>query len=75
MTYILQRVFSNGNKFNFCSNQRNNIIFGKTFDKSLYNEVISSCALETDLEILPAGDLTGKISMKIRSKKKISISN
>ena len=37
---------------------RNNIVFGKHFEDALYQKVITSCALKTDLDILPAGDLT-----------------
>nr|QUF59447.1 ATP-binding cassette transporter Abcc1-1 [Brachionus angularis] len=37
---------------------RENILFGGSFDESLYNKVIKSCALITDLNILPAGDKT-----------------
>lgn len=35
-----------------------NIIFGKEFDKKKYDDVVYSCSLESDLEILPAGDKT-----------------
>ena len=37
---------------------RNNIIFGKNFDRDLYDHVIESCALISDLKILAAGDMT-----------------
>ncbi|XP_059172943.1 multidrug resistance-associated protein 1-like [Physella acuta] len=37
---------------------KDNILFGKPFDKKKYNKVISACALERDLEILSAGDMT-----------------
>ncbi|KAJ3341071.1 Multidrug resistance-associated protein 1 [Gonapodya sp. JEL0774] len=37
---------------------RNNILFGKPFDEQRYNDVIHSCALTRDLEILSAGDRT-----------------
>ena len=37
---------------------KNNILFGKQLDESYYKEVIKSCALSTDLNILPAGDST-----------------
>ena len=37
---------------------KNNILFGKNCDDSFYNQVISACALQTDLNILPAGDST-----------------
>lgn len=35
-----------------------NILFGKKFDDSLYNQALQYCALETDLKILPGGDMT-----------------
>ncbi|KAF2003407.1 hypothetical protein P154DRAFT_543812 [Amniculicola lignicola CBS 123094] len=37
---------------------KENIIFGKDFDKQWYNKVIDACALRPDLEMLPAGDMT-----------------
>nr|XP_006202029.1 multidrug resistance-associated protein 7 isoform X1 [Vicugna pacos] len=37
---------------------RDNILFGKTFDARLYEEVLGACALNDDLSILPAGDQT-----------------
>nr|QUF59450.1 ATP-binding cassette transporter Abcc1-6 [Brachionus angularis] len=37
---------------------KNNILFGHSYDEEFYNKVLSSCALLTDLSILPAGDLT-----------------
>ena len=37
---------------------KENILFGKPFDKKKYEEVISSCALLADLEVLPNGDET-----------------
>jgi ATP-binding cassette subfamily C (CFTR/MRP) protein 1 len=37
---------------------RDNILFGKDFDMKMYNSAVESCALEDDLEILPAGDMT-----------------
>ncbi|XP_077017993.1 ATP-binding cassette sub-family C member 10 isoform X2 [Tamandua tetradactyla] len=37
---------------------RDNILFGKTFDAQLYREVLEACALNEDLNILPAGDQT-----------------
>lgn len=35
-----------------------NILFGKAFDKKLYNQVIDACALGPDLAMLPGGDQT-----------------
>lgn len=37
---------------------RNNILFGRKYDEQFYNKVLDACALRTDLNILPAGDLT-----------------
>ena len=37
---------------------RDNILFGKEFDQMRYDRTIEVCALKTDLEILPAGDMT-----------------
>ena len=37
---------------------RDNILFGKPYDKNRYERVINACALKTDLEILPGGDQT-----------------
>nr|APD26519.1 ATP-binding cassette transporter subfamily C member 1 X6 protein [Brachionus koreanus] len=37
---------------------RNNILFGHEYERELYEKVISSCALVSDLDILPAGDQT-----------------
>ncbi len=37
---------------------RENILFGETFDAKKYYDVISACALNQDLEVLPARDET-----------------
>ncbi|KAL9964380.1 hypothetical protein ACROYT_G028012 [Oculina patagonica] len=37
---------------------RDNITFGKPFNSRVYQKVIDACALKTDLEILPGGDMT-----------------
>jgi ABC-type multidrug transport system fused ATPase/permease subunit len=37
---------------------KQNITFGKEYDRKWYNKVIDACALRPDLEILPSGDLT-----------------
>ncbi|XP_063974576.1 multidrug resistance-associated protein 1 isoform X5 [Diachasmimorpha longicaudata] len=37
---------------------QDNILFGRAFDKTLYNKVIEACALVLDIEMLPAGDQT-----------------
>ena len=35
---------------------RENILFGKEYDKEKYNRIIAACALGPDLAILPSGD-------------------
>ncbi|KAJ8933698.1 hypothetical protein NQ314_013864 [Rhamnusium bicolor] len=42
----------------FASSVRSNIIFGQSYDKSLYNKIINVCALEKDFEQFPQGDRT-----------------
>lgn len=37
---------------------KENIIFGKEFNRKWYDNVVDACALRPDLEMLPAGDLT-----------------
>uniref|UniRef100_A0A0P4Y794 ABC-type glutathione-S-conjugate transporter n=1 Tax=Daphnia magna TaxID=35525 RepID=A0A0P4Y794_9CRUS len=37
---------------------RNNILFGKGYNESVYNKVINACALKPDLAMLPGGDNT-----------------
>lgn len=37
---------------------RENIVFGKPFDRQWYREVVDSCALQPDFEMLPNGDQT-----------------
>ena len=37
---------------------KQNIVFGRDYDRKWYNEVIDACALRPDLEMLPSGDLT-----------------
>jgi ATP-binding cassette subfamily C (CFTR/MRP) protein 1 len=37
---------------------KDNIIFGKPFDKLKYEKVLDVCALRPDLEMLPGGDST-----------------
>ena len=37
---------------------KDNILFGRQFDSSLFDGVVGSCALEPDLKILPAGIMT-----------------
>ncbi|XP_030761803.1 multidrug resistance-associated protein 1 isoform X2 [Sitophilus oryzae] len=37
---------------------KDNILFGKSYDKTLYDKVIEACALKPDFEMLPGGDQT-----------------
>ena len=37
---------------------RDNVLFGKEFDKRKYVATMLACQLESDLAIMPAGDLT-----------------
>ena len=37
---------------------KDNITFGKPWNKNLYKKVIDGCSLKPDLEVLPAGDAT-----------------
>ena len=37
---------------------KNNILFNSKNDEGFYNEVIKACCLQTDLEMMPAGDET-----------------
>uniref|UniRef100_A0A336K4Z6 ABC-type glutathione-S-conjugate transporter n=1 Tax=Culicoides sonorensis TaxID=179676 RepID=A0A336K4Z6_CULSO len=37
---------------------KNNVIFSKPFERNKFEKVIDSCALKTDMEILPNGDRT-----------------
>ena len=35
-----------------------NVLFGKSYNPKKYDRVIDACALRSDLEVLPGGDLT-----------------
>ena len=45
---------------------RDNILFGKGYDESNYNQVVESCALKPDLAMLPGGDTT-EIGEKVKT--------
>ena len=45
---------------------KDNILFGKKLNSKLYDKCLSGCALESDLEILPGGDMT-EIGEKVLS--------
>ncbi|XP_063242885.1 ATP-binding cassette sub-family C member 10 [Bacillus rossius redtenbacheri] len=38
---------------------RDNILFGKPYDRAKYKSVIDACCLQPDIDALPDGDLTG----------------
>lgn len=40
------------------STLRDNILFGKKYEKCFYDQVIKVCELETDIDLLPCRDLT-----------------
>jgi ATP-binding cassette subfamily C (CFTR/MRP) protein 1 len=52
IAYIAQEAFL------LNSTVRNNILFGKPYDKELYEKVLKICELETDLESFQAGEFT-----------------
>ena len=52
MSYVPQQAWMQNTSL------KNNILFGKDLNEQFYNKVISACALQTDLNILPAGDST-----------------
>lgn len=37
---------------------KENILFGLEYNDAFYHKVIDACALQPDLDVLPAGDLT-----------------
>lgn len=37
---------------------KDNILFGKPFDKKKYDRIVEACALKPDFDMLPGGDLT-----------------
>ena len=45
---------------------RDNILFGRSFNPKRYCSTIGNCALRTDLDILPGGDMT-EIGEKVHS--------
>ena len=42
------------------------MLFGQSRDPERYNHVLTACALDPDIDVLPAGDLT-EIGEKVRS--------
>lgn len=47
------------------SSLQNNILFGSKYDKAFYDQVITACALEPDINMLPCRDLT-EIGEKVK---------
>ncbi|KAK3738617.1 hypothetical protein RRG08_040275 [Elysia crispata] len=52
VAYVPQQAWIQNNTL------RNNILFGRPMDTALYMKCLEGCALQPDLDILPAGDLT-----------------
>ena len=52
MAYVAQQAWIQN------ATLRDNILFSKAMDSVRYENVLDSCALRPDLEILPAGDST-----------------
>lgn len=52
MAYMPQQAFVLNNTL------RENILFGQAYNKERYSKVIAACALQPDLDILPAEDQT-----------------
>ena len=52
MAYVAQQAWIQN------ATLRENILFSKAMDSARYENVLDSCALRPDLEILPAGDST-----------------
>ncbi|XP_052261658.1 multidrug resistance-associated protein 1-like isoform X6 [Dreissena polymorpha] len=52
LAYVAQQAWIQNATF------QDNILFGKSADVSLYRRVIDACALQPDLDIMPAGDQT-----------------
>jgi len=58
----------------FPGNIRQNILFAREYNESLYQEVIGVCALEEDLRQLPYGDMTlvGERGVSLSGGQKVS---
>ncbi|XP_077977977.1 ATP-binding cassette sub-family C member 9-like [Glandiceps talaboti] len=52
VAYVPQKPWLQNARF------KENIIFGKEFELTRYQTVIEACALQPDIDILPAGDMT-----------------
>ena len=51
-TYVPQQAWMQN------ASVKDNILFGKQIDQTLYDNIIEACALKPDLKILPGGDST-----------------
>ena len=61
MSYVTQQAWL------LNASLKNNILFGAPEEKKFYYKVLKCCALERDLEQLPAADRT-EIGEKVRTK-------
>ncbi|XP_022645623.1 canalicular multispecific organic anion transporter 2-like isoform X2 [Varroa jacobsoni] len=52
VAYVPQQAWIQGTSI------KNNILFGNKFDRARYEQVLDTCALRPDLEMLPGGDET-----------------
>lgn len=52
MAYVPQQAWIQN------STLKENIVFGQALSETWYQRVVAACALQSDLEILPAGDST-----------------
>ncbi|CAD6187548.1 unnamed protein product [Caenorhabditis auriculariae] len=52
VSYVPQQAWMQNNTL------RNNITFGKQYDEYFYSRVLDACALYSDLQMLPLGDMT-----------------
>lgn len=49
---------------------KDNILFGRNHELNNYTNVVAACALQPDLDMLPAGDLT-EIGEKVKNHSKL----
>ena len=59
MAYVSQQAWIQNDTL------RDNILFGESIDQDRYGNVIDACALQPDLDILQAGDMT-EIGEKVK---------
>ena len=53
---------------------RQNVLFGQSRDPERYQQVLTACALDPDIELLPAGDMT-EIGEKVRNNWILTLAN